>query len=73
MGLTAGVTGQQWMLSPFSAPDPTFAFVGGPCCPTLYFVIAFWITIALYTLLTLIFCIEKLFINYVDLSRKLVS
>jgi hypothetical protein len=30
-----------------AAPDPTFAFAGGPCCPTLDFVIAFWITIAL--------------------------
>jgi hypothetical protein len=39
------------------APDPTFAFVGGPCCPTLDFVIAFWITIAFYTLLTSLFCI----------------
>jgi hypothetical protein len=29
-----------------AAPDPTFSFVGGPCCPTLDFVIAFWITIA---------------------------
>ena len=27
------------------APGPTFAFVGGPCCPTLDFVIAFWIMI----------------------------
>ena len=27
------------------APDPTFAFVGGPCCPTLDIVIAFWIMI----------------------------
>jgi hypothetical protein len=27
------------------APDPTFAFVGGPWCPTLDFVIAFWIMI----------------------------
>jgi hypothetical protein len=25
----------------FAAPDPTFAFVKGPCCPTLDFVIAF--------------------------------
>jgi hypothetical protein len=25
------------------APDPTFAFVEGPCCPTLDFVIAFWL------------------------------
>jgi hypothetical protein len=27
------------------APDPTFPFVGGPLCPTLDFVIAFWIMI----------------------------
>jgi hypothetical protein len=25
------------------APDPTFTFVGGLCCPTLEFVIAFWL------------------------------
>jgi hypothetical protein len=30
----------------------------GPCCPTLGFVIAFWITIAFYTLLTSLFCTE---------------
>jgi hypothetical protein len=31
-------------------PDPTctFAFVGGPCCPTLEFVIAFWIMLLGY-------------------------
>jgi hypothetical protein len=40
-----------------SAPDPTFAFVGGPCCPTLDFVIAVWIMIKFYTWLTLLFCI----------------
>jgi hypothetical protein len=34
-----------------AAPDPTFAFVGGPCCPTLGFVIALRIMIAFYTLL----------------------
>jgi hypothetical protein len=28
-----------------AAPDHTFAFVGGPCCPTLDFLFAFWITI----------------------------
>jgi hypothetical protein len=39
-----------------AAPDPTFAFVGGPCCLTLDFVNAFWITIAFYTLLTSLFC-----------------
>jgi hypothetical protein len=38
-------------------PDPTFAFVGGPCCPTLDFVFAFCITITFYTLLTSLFCI----------------
>ena len=27
------------------ALDPTFAFVGGPCCPTLDLVIVFWIMI----------------------------
>jgi hypothetical protein len=41
-----------------AAPDPTFAFVGGPCCPTLDFVIAFRIMIAFYTLLTSLFCIS---------------
>jgi hypothetical protein len=41
------------------APDPTFAFVGVPCCTTLDFVIAFWITIAFYTLLTSLFFIFK--------------
>jgi hypothetical protein len=41
-----------------AAPDPTFAFVGGPCCPTLDFVIAFWIMITFYTLLTSLFCID---------------
>jgi hypothetical protein len=40
-----------------AAPDPTFAFFGGLCCPTLDFVIAFWIMIAFYTLLTSLFCI----------------
>ena len=30
---------------PSMAPDLTFAFVGGPCCPTLDLVIAFWIMI----------------------------
>jgi hypothetical protein len=38
-----------------AAPDPTFAFVGGPCFPTLDFAIAFWITIVFYTLLTSLF------------------
>jgi hypothetical protein len=43
----------------FATPDPTFAFVGGPCCPTLDFAIAFWIMTAFYTLLTSLFCIKK--------------
>jgi hypothetical protein len=42
-----------------AAPDPTFAFVGGPCFPTLNFVIAFWIMIMFYTLLTSLFYILK--------------
>jgi hypothetical protein len=37
------------------APDPTFAFVGGPCCLLLDFVFDFWIIITLDTLLTLLF------------------
>jgi hypothetical protein len=41
----------------FATPDPTFAFVGGLFCRTLDFVIAFWIMIAFYTLLTSLFCI----------------
>jgi hypothetical protein len=39
----------------FVAPDPTFAFVVGPCCPTLDFVIVFWIMITFYTLLISLF------------------
>jgi hypothetical protein len=27
------------------APDPTFAVVGGPCCPTIDLEIAFWMII----------------------------
>jgi hypothetical protein len=46
-----------------AAPEPTLAFVGGLCCPTLDFVIAFWITIAFYTLLTSLFCIRHKFSN----------
>jgi hypothetical protein len=43
-GRAAGVTGQHRMLNYSSmAPDPTFAFVAGPCCLTLNFVyIFFW-------------------------------
>jgi hypothetical protein len=39
-----------------AAPDPTFAFSGGPCCTTLDIVIAFWIMIMFYTLVTSLFC-----------------
>jgi hypothetical protein len=42
------------------APDPIFAFVGGTCCPSLDFVIAFWIMVTFYTLLTSLFCIFRL-------------
>jgi hypothetical protein len=35
-----------------AAPDPTFAFVGGPCSPAVDFVFAFWIMITFYTMLT---------------------
>jgi hypothetical protein len=40
------------------APDVSFAFLGGLCCPALDFVFAFWTLITLYTLLTLQFCID---------------
>ena len=33
------------------APDPAFAFVEGPCCPTLDFVCVIWTTITFDTLL----------------------
>jgi hypothetical protein len=42
------------------APDPTFAFVGGPCCLTHDFVFAIWIMIMFYTLWTSLFCIPKI-------------
>jgi hypothetical protein len=47
----------QILLVIYHLPDPTFAFVGGPCCPTLDFVIAFWTMVSFYTLLTSLFCI----------------
>jgi hypothetical protein len=56
-GLTASVTGQQRMLTPSAAPDPTFAFVGGPCCSAFDFVFAFWIMTTFYTMLISLFCI----------------
>jgi hypothetical protein len=37
--------------------DPTFAFVGGPCSPTLDFVFAFWSMITFDRLLTSLFYI----------------
>jgi hypothetical protein len=43
-----------------AALGPLLAFVGGLYWPTLDFVIAFWIIITIYTLLTLLFCIVKL-------------
>ena len=33
------------------APDPAFAFVEGPCCPTLDFVCVFWTMVTFNTLL----------------------
>jgi hypothetical protein len=33
------------------APEPTFAFIGGPCCFTLDFVFALWIMIMFDTLI----------------------
>ena len=47
MGLTAGLTSQHSAEDTYScmAPDPSFAFVGGLCCPALDSVIAFWIMI----------------------------
>ena len=35
--LVLNVTGQQRMLNSSLTPDPTLAFVGGPCCPRLDF------------------------------------
>jgi hypothetical protein len=54
----------------FAAPGPTFAFVGGPYCPTLDFVITFWIMITFYTLLTLLFCIISLIIKKLFILRQ---
>jgi hypothetical protein len=48
-----------------AAPDPIFAFVGGPCCPTLHFVFSIRIMIMFYTLLTSLFCIYR---NIVELN-----
>jgi hypothetical protein len=42
-----------------AAPDPTFAFVEGLCCPALEFLFAFWIMITYYTMLTSLFCMQK--------------
>jgi hypothetical protein len=46
-----------------SAHDPTFLFVGNPCCPLLDFVIDFWIMITFYTFLTSPFCISNIWIR----------
>jgi hypothetical protein len=59
------------------APDLTFAFVGGPWCPTLDFVIAFWITIYVshivnFAIVYLTYVREslcRLSINWPDTSR----
>jgi hypothetical protein len=40
------------------APDSTFAFAGGWCCPALDFVFAFWIILAFDTLLTSLFYVD---------------
>jgi hypothetical protein len=40
----------------FATPDPTFAFVGGSCCPTLDFVIAFWLAGSIPIPLVLTYC-----------------
>jgi hypothetical protein len=42
-----------------TAPIRTFALVRGLYWPTFDFVIAFWIMIAFYTLLTLLFCMQR--------------
>jgi hypothetical protein len=46
--------------------DPIFVFVVDLCCPTLYFVLAFWMIITFDTLLTLLFCIWL----FVDLTIR---
>jgi hypothetical protein len=55
------------------APDPTFAFVRGPCCPTLDFVIAFWTIISFYTLLTSLFCTLQIGPLFLFCDRQEVS
>jgi hypothetical protein len=52
-----------------AVPDSTFAFVEGLCCPTLDFVIALWITIAFYTLLTSLFCIYNYIFEKLEFSN----
>jgi hypothetical protein len=40
------------------APDPTFTFIGGPCCPTFEAVIAFWIMITFHIVnFTILYCV----------------
>jgi hypothetical protein len=50
--------------------DPTFAVVGGPFCPTLDFVFAFWIMITFNTFLTLLFDIASV---YLKIERHFLS
>jgi hypothetical protein len=61
------------------APDPTFAFVGGPWCPTLDFVIAFWIMIyvshIVYESLVLFLCVlffKNVSIEYIGHNEQLI-
>jgi hypothetical protein len=42
------------------APDSTFAFVGGPYCPSLNFVIPYWTVITFHTLLSTLFCMSAM-------------
>jgi hypothetical protein len=55
------------------APDPSFAFVRGPSCPTLHFVFAFWIMVMFDTLLTSLFCIHSSFsLGYLNLRHNFI-
>jgi hypothetical protein len=51
------VTGQQRILTPPRHLILPWRLSEGSCCPTLDFVIAFWIITTFYTLLTSLFCI----------------
>jgi hypothetical protein len=43
-----------------AAPDPTFAFVEGPCCPTLdlYLLLGLWLRFTQYQLRYFILCLQ---------------